>query len=431
MRKYICFALFQIMVLIPFYADAQEVLTIERCYELARVNYPLVKQYDLIGITEEYTLKNAHMMLFPQISISGRATYQTHALEFPFTIPGEDIPEYSKDQYQAALELSQVIWDGGQIRAQKKNIVAKADVSREQYNVDMYALRERVNNLFFGLLLLKEQISQVNILLDYLQTNYHKIEQCIRNGVANQSDLDVIEVEQIANRQKKAELELLRDAYLRMFSLMMGEEVDENTILVKPVPDAMKNKEMFAKLIMSQNDRPELKVFDAQEKEIRTQWDYWVAGGLPKVKLFITGAYGRPGLNFLSNSFDFYAIGGVKLSWNLSELYSLNFGKKVIESSIHQVETGRQTFLFNANLQSEQQIAEIRKYVRIMEDDESVIRLREKIRQAAEVEVLNGTMSAADLITEINKEEISKQQKIVHEIELIKSIYELKTIKNY
>ncbi len=410
--------------------QTEEKITIERCYELAKNNYPLVKKYDLINITEDYSLKNATMMFFPQITLGGKATYQTDVLKFPFDIPGIDMPVFSKDQYAAYLELSQVIWDGGAISAQRKNIKAKGDVSRSEQDVDMYALKERINNLYFGILLLGEQIGQTEILLGDLKTNRTKIENCIKNGVANLSDLDVIEVEMISTNQRKVQLETLRDVYMRMLSMMIGKEVGSYSMLIKPIPDILNNKNLIADLIMGENKRPEIALFDARSKEINSQWNYWVAGGLPKIKLFIKGAYGRPGLNMMSDDFAFYAVGGINFSWNISELYSLNFGRKIISSSQKQVEYSRETFLFNTNLISQQQGAEIERYLKIMEDDKSVIALREKIRKAAETEFENGTMSASDLITEINKEEIAKQDKIVHEIELIKSIYELRTLKN-
>jgi len=404
--------------------------TIEACYEMARENYPLVKQYDLIGITEYYTLKNAYSHYFPQISISGKVTYQTDVPEYPFTLEGQDLPVFSKDQYQAMIELSQIIWDGGQISAQRKNISAKADVERAEYEVNMYSLKDRVNNLFFGILLIREQISQVELLLETLRNNQDKIRSCVDNGVANQTDLDIIEVELISSRQQKVKLETLTDAYLKMLSLMLGTKISSSEELVKPVPDALYDAPKMLSLFNSQILRPELALFDAREKEIATQWDYWTASGMPKVKLFIKGAYGKPAMNYFRDDFGPYAYGGVTFQWDITELYYLGRGKHVIASSKSQVENGRQTFLFNTNLQSEQQMAEIQRYMKIMEDDDAVIELREKVRKATEVGVINGAKSTSDLITEVNKEQIARQDKIVHEMELIKAIYELKNIKN-
>jgi len=328
------------------------------------------------------------------------------------------------------VELSQMLWDGGEIAANRRDIRAKSYIERAEYEVNMYSLRERVNGLFFGVLLIREQISQVNIVLETYLNNQEKIKSCLENGVANQTDLDMIEVELISNRQQKVKLETLMDAYLKMLSLMLGVQIQDSDELVKPVPDALNDSEKMFALLNAEIMRPELKVFEARERQIGTQWDYWMASGMPKVKLFIKGAYGRPTMNILSDKFGPFAYGGITFQWNISELYYLSLGKHVISSSKTQIDNGRQTFLFNINLQSEQQAAEIQRYRKIMSDDDMVITLREKVRKATEVGVINGTKSTSDLITEVNKEQIARQEKIVHEMELIKAIYELKTIKN-
>lgn len=410
--------------------DTDSVYTIERCYGLVRDNYPLVNRYGLLDLTEEYTLKNAYMNYFPQISLSGSASYQTDALAFPFEVPGVELPTFSKDQYAAVLELSQVIWDGGMIAANRANIRAKADVDMAEQDINMYSLREKVNDLYFGILYLDQQIRQLDILMNDLDNEYARVESCIRNGVANLSDLDLIEVERITQGQNRENLVSMMDAYLRMLSLMTGVKIDDSRMLVMPVSDGMDREAMLSSLVEAEIRRPELQLYKAQELEIDTQLDYWTAGGLPQISLFIRGGYGRPGLNMMDNSFQPFAIGGIRLVWNISKLYSLGYGKKIVDYSKGQINTVRETFLFNTNLQAEEQIAEIRRYFRIVDDDEKIVRLRESIRRSTEAAVENGTKNVSDLVTEINKENMARKQLIMHQIEMMKSIYELKTIKN-
>ena len=188
--------------------DSADVYTIEQCYDLVRQNYPLVNRYELLDLTEEYTLKNAYMNYFPQISLQGSASWQTDVLEFPFDLSpyGIEMPTFSKDQYAAVIELSQVLWDGGMIAANRANIRAKADVDMAQQEINMYSLREKVNELYFGILYLDQQIRQVDILMEELEREYARIEGCIANGVASLSDLDLIEVERITQNQSRDRL---------------------------------------------------------------------------------------------------------------------------------------------------------------------------------------------------------------------------------
>lgn len=412
--------------------DGDSVYTIERCYALVEENYPLVRRYDLLDLTEEFTLKNAYMNYFPQISLQGSASYQTDVLQFPFDLSpyGIDMPTFSKDQYAAVIELSQVIWDGGMIAANRANIRAKADVDMAEQEINMYSLREKVNDLYFGILYLDQQIRQVDILMQDLQREHKRIESCIANGVANLSDLDLIEVERITQEQNRESLASMLESYLRVLTLMTGVKIDDCRQLVMPVPEGVDLEVMLDALIEAEIHRPELQLYKAQELEIDTQLDYWTAGGLPQFSLFIRGGYGRPGLNMMDNSFQPFAVGGIRLVWNISKLYSLGYGKKIVNYSKEQVNTVRETFLFNTNLQVQEQVAEIRRYFKTVEDDERIVELRENIRKSTEAAVENGTKNASDLVSEINKENVARRQLIMHQVEMMKAIYELKTIKN-
>ena len=169
---------------------AQAQLTIDACQQKAQANYPLVAQYGLIRQSEQYDLENANKGYLPQLSLSAKASYQTDVTKIPFSLPGIDIPTLSKDQYQVVAEVNQVIWDGGNIRAKKQNVKASAEVDLQQQQVDMYAIRERVNSLFFGILLTEEQLELNRLYDEELERNYRKISSFIENGVANQADLD-------------------------------------------------------------------------------------------------------------------------------------------------------------------------------------------------------------------------------------------------
>lgn len=412
-----------LLFLFPLLATAQTV-DIESCYRKARQNYPLVKQYDLIGASEKYSLQNASRVYIPQLALNAGATYQTQVLEFPFSIPGIEIPEFSKDQYSAYLELTQIIWDGGAVSAQRKNIKAQAEVSREQYEVDMYALRQRVNELYFSLLLLREQIKQADIYLDDLKTTLEKVQSCVLNGVANKADEDVVKVEQLSAQQRKVTLESACVAFLKMLSLLTGEEILSAESLAMPP--------MYSdtELLLSGNLRPELSLFDAKSQELLSQKHFITAKNLPHLGLFIRGAYGRPGLNYLNNDFSGYAIGGVKLTWNFGGLYTIKNEKRLIETGVRQVDLQREAFLFNTDIALAQQSAEVQKYRKIMEDDDNIISLRHSIRTATETQMGSGTKNASDLMRDINREQISRQEKILHEIQCLKSIYEIKNTKN-
>ncbi|MCC8187502.1 MAG: TolC family protein [Bacteroides sp.] len=396
-------------------------LTIEECYTKAEANYPQVRQYGLIGQTEEYNLRNASKGYLPQFSLSGKATYQTQVTSVPITLPDVEIPTMSKDQYQIVAEASQVIWDGGNIKASRENIKAQADIEKAQYEVDMYALRERVNNLFFSILLLDEQLDLNTVYLNDLEVNYERVKSSEENGVANGSDLDAVRVEQLSARQNRIQLETNRSAYLLMLATFIGEDLSPDTRLIKPTPFLPDQQ---------YNHRPELALFDARSQQAAVQRMNIQASYMPQLGVFIQGGYGKPGLNMFENKFDTYAIGGVNLSWKFGSLYTRRNDLRKIDVNLRNIEIQRETFLFNNSLRVTQYNAEFEKYVRMMAYDDEMIGMRRSIVRASEAKLENGIITVPDLIRDLNAEQTARLNKALHEIEMLQSIYEIKNLTN-
>lgn len=398
-------------------------ITLEECQRKTQDNYPLVRQYGLIEKTKEYNLSNALKGNLPQFALTAKATYQSDVTELPIQIPGVDFKGQPKDQYQVMLELRQNLWDGGEIRSQKELVKVGSDVDREKLNVDMYALNERVNQLFFGILLLDEQLIQNQLLQDDLTRSYEQIAAYVANGVASQSDLDAVRVNQLDARQRRIELSASRQAYLKMLSQLIGEELKEDARLVKPLDSVEQAADNVIK-------RPELTWFDAQGNRLQTQEESLVVRSLPRFNLFVQGAYGNPGLNMLKNEFTPFYVAGVRMSWNFGSLYTLRSDKKLIANSRQQLQSNRDVFLFNTRLQVTQQHTAITSMRKQMQDDEEIIKLRTNIRLAAEAKVANGTLTVTEMLREITSENMARQTKALHEIQLLMNIYELKYTTN-
>ncbi|MDR0873490.1 MAG: TolC family protein [Prevotellaceae bacterium] len=410
-------------ILCTFTLSAQ--LTIEECQQKARVNFPLIKQQDLIAQTEKYNLSNAARGYLPQVSLAGKATWQSDVTKLDVPAPYNQIlnvEPMSKDQYQAALEVNQLVYDGGIIRSQRKTAKAAAEMQRQKNEVDLYAVQERVTQVFFGILLIDEQWKQNDLLREELQTNYDKVSAYIKNGVANQADLDAVRVEQLRCRQRETELNALRKSYAAILLTLMGERPDENISLVKP--DYQKE------VITTENNRPELKFFEAQQLLYDTQMRNIKSANLPIVSLFAQGGYGKPALNMLENKFSPFFIGGVRLMWNLSGFYTQKNNLQLLETEKQSVSVQRETFLFNSNLKNIEQQNLIDKFEVQLADDDEIIALRQNVKKATEAKVANGTLTVSDLIHEINAENLSRQDKVLHEIQLLIAIYQLKLINN-
>lgn len=417
--------LFLSMFLACAFSIKAQTLSIEDCQRMARENYPAIARYNVIENVKNFNLENANTAYFPQLSLNAKATWQSDVtkidLELPQNFPPLAIPVPDKDQYQVSAQLNQLIWDGGKVAAQKENIAANAEVEKQKLETEIYSLQERVNNVFFGALLLKEQLQQQATLEKELQRNYEKVQSYVTNGVANDADLSAVKVEQLKAGQQRIQMESGLDSYLRILSVLIGQQVDNETVLEKPAVDL---------LLSNSINRPEIKLFEAQENLLNSQKSALNAKNMPVIGAFAQGGYGKPALNMFQNKFNPYFIGGVSLSWNFGSLYTFKNEKKSIEQQKIAIDSQRETFLNNLNMQLPQQQNEIEKYRRTMLDDNEIISLRTQIKNAAEAKVENGTMTVSDLLQEINALEIARQARSLHEIQYLMSIYTLKNITN-
>lgn len=420
--KRICVILFLSLPLLSGIAKGQEAVTLTQCYEWARANYPQIRQYGLIGQTEQYNLSNAGKGWLPQLTVNAKATYQSEVTKLPFdadklsaVMPGLTIPTLSKDQYQVVAEVNQHIWDGGTIHTTRQLTKAQATADREQLESDLYVLNDRVNQLYFGCLLQEELIRQNTLLQKELQINIDRITAMMENGVANQSDRESMEVELLNARQKEIELRASRVAFARMLSALIGKQYDKDRVLEIPV--------VPGNPLLAEIDRPELRALDAKSYLLEIQNKQITSALMPRIGAFVQGGYGRPGLNMLEDSFNPFYVAGLRLSWNMGKLYTLKNDRHKVTTLLQQVEVQRETFLFNTSLQLMQQNTEIQKISDLMKADDEIIRLRTSIKSAAEVKLANGVISVTDLIREINAEDLAKQTAAAHRIQHLNAVY--------
>lgn len=397
-------------------------LTLEQCQQNAQSNYPLARQYRLVELSTDYTLANASKGNLPQVNLSGKVSYQSDATTLPFSFPGLEFKGISKDQYQVMIDVSQNIWDGGQIHFHKEQTRAKGKEAEKQLDVQMYALKERINQLFFSILLLDEQLTQNNLLQEELQRNLTNIEAYYTNGIANEADVDAVRVEILNTRQQQIQIESSRNAYLRMLSLFTGEQLDKHLILQKPSVPVLKENCFI--------NRPELDWYAAQEHTLAIKEEALKAGYRPQFSLFAQGGYGNPGLNMLKDAFEPYFIIGARISWRIGSLYTLKNDRRKLQTDRLQIQYNRDLFLLNTQVALTAQQQLIQSLHRQMKEDDEIIRLRTNIRKAAEAKVANGTLTVTEMLQELTRESMARQNKALHEIQLLMDLYQQKHITN-
>ncbi len=337
---------------------------------------------------------------------------------------GIDMKGLRKDQYKVGIDVSQVVYDGGAISSQKEIARRQGAVDEAQTEVTMYQVRRRVNEMYFGLLLLDEQIRLNGDLQTVLESNERKLKAMSEHGTAAESDYLSVKAERLNVRQQAGDLQSQRRSLAAVLSTFCGIEVKN---VEKPAPSATPSQQQSGL-------RPELRAIDAQLRLADAREQSLKAALMPKLSVFASGFYGYPGYNMfedmMSRKWSLNGMIGARLSWNIGALYTHKNDKAKIQLQRDMAETSRRVFLFNNNMEQMQQNENIARYRSMMKDDEEIIALRSSVRKAAESKLSHGIIDVNDLVKEINAENTARVRQTMHEIEMLKEIYELKFTTN-
>lgn len=420
MKRWVVIGLLGVLIGVPSWAQ-----TLEECQQLACDHYPVIRQYDLIRQSEQYDLSNAARSWLPQISFLAQATWQNRVPEFPSALSGMldqagvSLRGLDKNQYKVALEVNQTIWDGGQSQADRRVIEATADEHRQATEVDLYAVKGRVNDLYFGILLLEERLGQTDLTIALLQSNLDKVRSLVTNGVAMQTDADAVEAELLSVQQQRVQIEASRESYRRMLELFIGQRLAER--LERPE---------LVEAVSGESARPELAWIDAQQERLAAQELSVKSATRPRFGVFAQGYYGYPGLDYfagmISTDWTWNALIGVKMSWNFGAYYTKKNRLSNLRVAKQQLDIQRDVFLFNTDLQVAEEQGNISRLRRALADDDRIVALRRSVREAAESKLRNGVIDTNDLLRKIIDEASARSARSLREVELLKAIYELK-----
>ncbi len=416
--------------------SAAATVTLEECWKSAERNYPLAKQYGLISKSKDYTISNAARAYLPQVTFSAKASWQSDVTKFQLDREALEkteigsfinpdgiealIPKVKKDQYSANLDITQTIWDGGVLKAQKEAAENEAEANTKSIDASLYGLRERINEMYFGILLLQHNIELSELMLSSLNANYDKLKAYKENGVIGQADLDALRIQILNTKQEALNLKNSKAAYTQMLSLLCGLNLDENTELVQPEEISSTGREIT---------RPELAAFNAQLKQLDSQNKMLNAGLTPKFGVYVSGGYGRPGLNMLSNTFKPYVVAGAKMVWDIGNFYNLKNNRQMLQLKKASIEAQKSAFLLNTSIDESRRDSEIETLRSQLEYDDEIIELRKSVLKANEEKMYNGTISGTDYVGYLNDSLTAEQNKAQHELRMLLAMYNLAYVR--
>ena len=405
-------------------------LTLENCQERARENYPAIKKYGLLDKSFEIDLSDINKSWLPSISIYGQGTIQNVTPSFPKALEnvlaqmGQEIKGLGKLQYKVGVDLSQPIWDGGASKAKREMARSLDEMQKASLEVELYALRQKVENIYFAILLTNEQINQSRMTLELLNANLSLLESMYKNGTAMRSDIDMVKAQTLTLKQTITQAESSEASYRKLLGIYIGEDISKETLVT---PNASIPKSL-------NSERPELHLFESRLLSSESSRNLINTTIMPKIGLFAQAYYGYPGFDYfksmMNRNLSFNILAGVKASWNVDSFYTKKNRLNQIDLDLNNIEIEREIFLFNSGLQTEKDLEAIEGLKKVMVDDEEIIELRQNVRKAAESQLRNGIIDATALLSKITDENIARLTAKLHEIQFIQQIYNLKNTLN-
>jgi len=411
-----------IILFLMMFGQKQDTLMLNDCYDRVYDKYPNAYQKVIYENTSGLKLKNLDVNYLPQISFKGQATYQSEVTKLSIPIPTIKTPEMSKDRYQLTLDVKQLLWDGGTTSSLKNVEDKQLSSDKQKIEVELYGLRQKVNDLYFTVLLLQEKKNINLIYYEDVKSKINEINSKIENGVLPKNNLYILQAQLLQIEQELESIDADRFASLKMLSEMMQQDIDKQTVLKLPEP-------VTDNFEIAPGDRPEYRLFELQKIQFDALQSTVDSRIMPKVSAFGQAGYGRPGLNMLDNTFQpFYTV-GLSVAWNPINWNSNKNEIQIYEANKKLIDRQKETFDRNLKISLEKYKSDIKKYEALLKKDEEILNIRQKIVEIASSQLTNGTITSTTYLTELaNKNQVVLSYK-THLVQLIQAKINFLTTK--
>lgn len=396
--------------------NAQSIISLDDCYRWQSENHPLTAQISAINKSEKWQVQQFSRQNWPQATLNGQVSWQSDVSHIPnLPFPGFVIESPTKDQYKLNLDIAQNIYDGGMIKASKKTVQQSIALEAKQVEANLYAIKEQLCRAYFGGLLAQEQVQILKYSLADLNLKKDKVEKLVKEGVAIASQALVLDANIIEIQQQIDDAEIKKKNALLFIESVTGKTLADDAKLINPIGLPQYDKTI---------NRPETQLLSLDMANQENIYQLNISKNFPKVALFGQVGYGRPGLNFLSNQFDPYAIVGMRLNWNLAGMYLGSFKR---ERAIKDLKLDKikalSTSVNNAyKVRADQEKNDAERMKKVIESDNELIRIRTQLVKIAETQFQQGIINSNDYTIESNALLKAQILRAVHDIQYQQSL---------
>lgn len=427
-KKFLC-----IIVLIPIYIIAFAQTSLGECRQAARENYPEIRKFEIIKATRDCNLKNASMAWLPQVQIGGQFSWVNNVnniddlsanadpiSSFAFQYVVDKLLHLESErpwQYAAGVSVAQNIWDGGASTLRKTAARAEAEKMEAEVEVNLQAVEEQVDEVYFSILLLERRLELTESRIGILMDNFKKLKNQHREGFVSDMYISKMDVEILSTEQIADEIRSGIKVFRISLSLLTGMNMADKELAIpaEPVTGIVFRRPEYLLL------ESKKKMLDLQNKKLDVEL-------MPKIGLYADAGYGYPNRNVFMNltGFNptFNAQAGIRVIFNLSPLYTRSRDKSIISNQMEMLNVQGDILNFKFGLEKQQLTQEEERLRECLRRDKRILEQRTRIRIAEEKRLEEGEIDLTELLESINEENTAALQLDIHSLTLLKTLHQ-------
>ena len=395
---------------------AAEPLQLAALQRAARDADARARELALLTSQADLRVRNIDVERLPSVSALGQSQYQSDVPTAPFTLPNGE-PAFAPPHftYDASLRADERLFDAS-IDARRALVRADAGESQSRVRTALFALRQEVNEAFFAAALLQEQLGAVAASIDDLDARLRETAARVREGTALAGEAAAVEATLLRSRQQADELRASRAAALARLSRLAGAPVAADAQIA--LPDLTAAVAGARASLDAQRARPEYDQFDRARDRVARQQDVAAAADRPQLSAFGRVGYGRPGLNFISDRAETYALGGVQLQWKAWTWGASSREREALAIQREIVAAEEAAFTSGVRRAIETDLASIDRLRAALASDDRIVELRDAIDRAARARLREGATTAADYVDRQTELVTAEFDRARHRVEL-------------
>ena len=404
-----------------FAQTEREILTLQECYEILYTENPVTDKIRASRHISELNQRIARSGWYPDVQLEASASYQSDVVEFPFDAPNFNIPTFSKDHYNIALNVTQPIYDGGRTQAATELEENSGDVTEASLESDLLKIKEQVDRIYFGVLILQVQRKINFTAIADLEEQLEVVESQVENGVLLPGNEASLRAEILKREQEDTEIGYNIVAGLESLAEILGNNEFITHKLELPEKKNWKNNNDVAGM------RPELVLLSAREDLIESQKNLTAASKLPTVSLFARPSYGRPGFNFFENDLQFNWIVGVQARWSFKSARNASIKADVLNLQQKNLSQDRTLFTRQQSAAIRQLERNINSIEEQIQRDQEILKLLEQVAEEKRSLVDKGASNVTDYISALNAQMRAQLQLELRKIRRVQAIINYET----